>query len=469
MICSSSEASGKINAFQRLMLQWSELHPYNATHIYRLARPLAAGALTSAVRETFLAAGIGIAELGTDGRSYRHRPDPNPEVEVIWDAEDPEAELAAHVTRELNRPFDRPRCKPWRFSALEIDRDSHYLIVTYDHWVADSVAARLVLRQVLDRYCRWNTPEGRMPLDLYPGAYREVFAHRLGVRGLLRSGVNALRQLQNGRSVAQVPYSSSLHMDIGFELYRADGGAVSRLRRFARSQGATVHDVMLAALGRAMAECLPRRASRQNRNLSLGTIVDTRSEANEDLSGSLGAFLGYYLAPLPADRSMGLTDAVRRIAAVTRPIKQRRAYLDALLTMKLAGAVWPFLPKRSKPFFMRRTLPITAGVSNVVVRDGWVEQSGGDIVEYIRGASTGPILPLVLSPTTLGDEMNVGVSYRLAGFTRRKIDGVMEMFMDQIEHPQGVRRRMPRDRRPSTPVLSYPEPIERESSLAAVG
>jgi hypothetical protein len=146
---------------------------------------------------------------------------------------------------------------------------------------------------------------------------------------------------------------------------------------------------------------------------------------------------------------MGLAEAVRRIAAATGPIKARRTYLNSILNMKLAGAVWPHLRETAKPFFMRRTLPMTAGVSNVVIRDSWMNHSGagdvasgaGDVAEYIRAASTGPILPLVLSPTTLGEEMNVGASYRMAGFSRQKIAGVMAMFMDQIEHPTGARRK----------------------------
>ena len=441
MICSSNTQSGRLNAFQRLMLQWSELHPYNATHVYRLARPFAPATLAAAIRQTYRATGLGIVEVDADNHSYRYQTDHAPEIEIVDGGADPESTLTDHLTRELNRPFERPRCKPWRFSVVDAEPGAHYLIGTYDHWIADGVAARLVLRQVLDRYCQWNVPDNRRPLDLYPGTYREVFAHRLQGARLLGAGVRSLQHWLRNRSVAKVPYSSSLQMETRYELYRASAGVVPQLRHFARSLGATVHDVILAALGRAMAEFLPCRAMRRQQTMALGTIVDTRGEAQEDLSGSLGAFLGYYLVPLAADRDLSLAEAVRCVAAASRPIKARRAYLDALIGMKLAGALWSRLRPSSKPFFMRNAVPITAGVSNVVVRDPWMERErGGCITEYVRGVSTGPILPVVLSPTTFGDEMNVGVCYRIAGFSRQKINGVMEMFMDQIEHPAGVRR-----------------------------
>ncbi len=52
MICRATSSIGRLNAFQRVMLQWCELHPYNAAHTYQLSRPLNLPALREAVRET---------------------------------------------------------------------------------------------------------------------------------------------------------------------------------------------------------------------------------------------------------------------------------------------------------------------------------------------------------------------------------------------------------------------------------
>ena len=448
MICKSSDMSGRLNVFQRLMTQWSELHPYNAAHVYRIASPADPFSLAEAVRQTFSDTGLGIVHLDAASLSYRHETDVAPEIEVVQGGADPDSRLARHLTAELNRPFERPTCKPWRFSVLNAEPGSHYVVVTYDHWVADNAAARLVLRHVLDRYCEWNQPENRHPIDLYPGTYRDVFAHRLRGRQLLSAGMHSVSQLLRNRAVAQMPYSSSRQLSVQYELYRAVSGTIPQLKHFAKSLGATVNDVILAALGRAMTEFLPCRSIRKQQAISLGTIVDVRGDAREDLSDSMGTFLGYFLARMAADKSMSLTDAVRTVAAVTGPIKERRAYLNSVLNMRVAGALWPHLSDTNKTHFMRKTLPMTAGVSNVVVRDGWISECGaGSITEYLRAVSTGPILPLVLTTTTLGEEMNVGVTYRIAGFSRQKIDGVMERFMDQIEHPAGAGH-APQHRRP---------------------
>ena len=238
-------------------------------------------------------------------------------------AANPESRLADHVTRELNRPFERPRCKPWRFSVLEAEPDAHYVIVTYDHWVADSTAARLVLRHVLDRYCGWNLPENRRPLDLYPGTYREVFAHRLGGARLFGAGMHSLRPvdaepIRGASSVLVQPTDGH-----SFRALSRGFRHGPRLRHFARSLGATIHDVILAALGRAMAEFLPRRAMRKRQELSLGTIVDARADAQEDLSDSLGAFLG--LLSRAIGRRQGHEPGRSRSAASPpQPVRSRR-------------------------------------------------------------------------------------------------------------------------------------------------
>ena len=166
---------GRLNAFQKVMLQWSSLHPYNAAHVYKVAGPLRQGGLAEAVEATFRCNGLGIAHLSEDGQSYRHETDVHPEVEVIAGDDDPETSLREHLSRALNRPFQRPTSHPFRFAAIDAGPQWHYVVLAYDHWVADAYAARLVLRSVLSHYLRLAIPEEQGRLDLYPGTYRDVF------------------------------------------------------------------------------------------------------------------------------------------------------------------------------------------------------------------------------------------------------------------------------------------------------
>jgi hypothetical protein len=438
MICPTPSPLGRLNAFQRVMLQWCELHPYNAIHTYRLSGPSDLPALRRAIQETFDYNGLGVVEIDPKGAWFRHEPEESgfpPELEVVGGDLPPEERLAEHVAKELNRPFERPRCRPFRFSVVETGPESHCVSLIYDHWAADSIGARLLMRHVLGRYLGLDIPENREAMELYPGTYREVFAHRLRGRRLAWPMLHSIGGWIDSRSSWRVDYSSAKQMAVGYAAGRVESGTVERMRRFARENEASVNDLFLAALCRAMVPYLPKRASRKGpRRLNLGTIVDTRSDARDDLGETLGTFLGYYTVRAVGDGDIGLGELTRRIAAITSVKKRRHGYLDSVVNMRLAGAIWPRLKPQSRAYFARRAMPLTAGVSNVHLRDTWIEQYGdGRIVDLQRAASTGPSLPLVILPTTFGDRMNVGICYRCTGFSQFKIDGILESFIRQLE------------------------------------
>jgi hypothetical protein len=440
MIRKLPDYPGRLNAFQRVMYQWSALHPYNATHTYQIAGPLQLERLCDAIRATYARHRMGIVHISSDRLSYRHEVDDSPEVQVLQGGEDPSSRLAEHTTRELNRPFERPSFRPLRFSVMDAGPKAHYVTTTYDHWVADSVAARLVMRHVLGRYCGLEIPENREPIDLYPGTYRDVLGHRLRGLSLVAATARALRHGNRNRWAWQVAYSSTSQMAVQHELYSTAPGTVLRLCEFAHSLGATVNDVILAALGIAMAEFMPRRSCRgKRRDLAMGSIVDSRPDAISDLSQTFGTFLAYYLVRCAPDQGANLAEMSRRVASITGPIKARKGYLDSVVNMKFINAVWPHLSDTVKVHFMRKLLPMTAGVSNVLLRDPWINRNRQCILGYSRGSPTGPNVPLVLAPTTLGESMNIGVTYRITGFSRAKIDGIMEMFLDQIQNPRQFR------------------------------
>ncbi len=231
MICRASSPFGRLNAFQRVMLQWSELHPYNAAHAYQLSGALNLPALREAIREALEHNALGVAEIDPEGVWYRHEAADSPEsaeVESVGGEGLPETRLAAHLARELNRPFARPRCRPFRFSVVDAGPRSHYVSLTYDHWVADSVGARLLMRHVLGRYLKLDIPENRGTLDLYPGTYREVFAHRLHGSHLAMPVLRSIRSWFDNRSAWRVAYASVSQMAIGCALYAVRPGTVQQ-------------------------------------------------------------------------------------------------------------------------------------------------------------------------------------------------------------------------------------------------
>jgi hypothetical protein len=436
VIGESDGAFGCLSAFQKVMVQWSELHPFNGAHVCKISGPLRKEDLRRAVSEAFQRLGLGFVELAPDGLLYRHEPDRSPEVEMLSGGESPERALTLHVAEQLNLPFARPRCRPLRLSAIDSRFGYHYVNVTYDHWIADSVAIRLLLRHVLARYCGLEIPGDLAALQLYPATYRRVFADRLAglplVGALCRWSGGWLRA---GRT-AQVAHTSSSQMAVNYELYWAGDETVPQLVHLARGLDVSVNDVILAALARALCEFLPRRRRRgRPLEVALNTMVDARRDARVDLSNSFGTFMANYVIRCRRDEAMGLGALARCIAATTGPIKRQRRHLDSAIGMKLIGGIWPHLGAAARPRFLRWAMPLTAGVSNVVLRDPWIKTPGeGPVLDYFRAGPAAPVVPLLLTPTTWGPRLSVGATYRVTGFSRAKIDGIMAMFMDQIEH-----------------------------------
>ena len=90
---------GQLNAFQRLMYDWSELHPYNATHTFRLVGPARVDARHQAIRETYFLNRLGVVHLDAERSSYHHETDYAPQLQVVSGGGSPERCLSMSCVR----------------------------------------------------------------------------------------------------------------------------------------------------------------------------------------------------------------------------------------------------------------------------------------------------------------------------------------------------------------------------------
>jgi hypothetical protein len=144
----STAQSARLNVFQRLAMQWERLHPYNAAQVLRLAGPAPSAArVRTAWDETLAALGLGAPVPRGSRYSWR----PVPEAARAPRFLNGPTTLDAVISAELNFPYDDGAC-PFRPVVVTPDRSpDYYLGVGYRHWVADSVAVRLLLRHWLAR------------------------------------------------------------------------------------------------------------------------------------------------------------------------------------------------------------------------------------------------------------------------------------------------------------------------------
>lgn len=435
---SSAFASRRLplNSLQRVMFQWSEVHPYNACHLYCLPGDGDEQRLRESARRALANAGWGQVVVEAGGRCASFGPCEEVEVRSAACASSADVDLDREVTAELNRPFDRPKCHPIRFVLLNDGGAArHWIAATYDHWTADSVSMRLVMHRVLAEY-QGETCETLAPLEVCDRSLLSALQAPFSLWRRWRVAVQTIaRSLFEPQPVK--PMATGMRgRELGFRLFHFDGETAGRLRRFARNRGATVHDVFLAVLHQVLGRHLPfRRSLIQSDKIALGSIVDIRSEMAEPLRESLGVLLGFWTLRERVGAFKSLSDAVERIAARTRKIKTQRAHVDSLVGIGIGAAVWPWFPRPWRARLMRRVMPLTAGVTNVLVRDRWLEQSvGATIIDYARAAPLGPTVPLVVSPTTVGNRFNIGFTYASSEFAASTIAAIIDDVLDSLRN-----------------------------------
>jgi hypothetical protein len=87
--------------------------------------------------------------------------------------------------------------------------------------------------------------------------------------------------------------------------------------------------------------------------------------------------------------------------------KQSKAPQTSVLRMAVGLAEAKLVSPRRWAELYRRRMPIAAGISNVNMNRNWAgPYHPTDILDYYRVAPTGPMLPLLFTPTTLGNKLN---------------------------------------------------------------
>ena len=380
----------RLNLFGRLFRQWRTLHPYNAAQAMRLAAPPPDKAWPAAAAPLLVDAGTAVRVEGT---------------------------IDAQFTAELNRPF-APAAPPLRAWVTNGGDGQTWAGVTYDHWVADSVGVRLLMR-------RWaQAAAGRRMSPLIPDAPgRWRAGEPVGdlVRGLHTSG-----RLRRCRRVGGGDLSAA------YLTHELPPGLCGRLLAAARRRGVRLNDVFTAAAARAVAAHLPAERWDRRADLAVGSIVDTRRHLPAARRELFGLHLGFGQT---AFRPTDLADLDRAVLVARRQARlAEHRRLPARGGPLLAGALAAgrVLDRRRLGDFYRKRQPLLAGISNVNLDPTFLAPLHPDpIGGYLRLSPLGPATPIVFAPTTLGGELTLGVTHRPAVLGGRQADCVAA-FVDDL-------------------------------------
>jgi len=441
-------ASGRLNLFQAMMVRWRALYPYTAVHVVRVPAPLAHERLQADIRRLLEQLGLTGFVFAPQRRRFRFEGGPSTvALKVLPGGTDPGRALDRQIEAELNTAFPGGgRFEPFRFFAIDAG-DAVHLGLAYDHFIAAADSIIVLLAEILEEHLgagadrRDGTDRDsaaprdrgvRRPLRVYPDTYTRLFMRYPGhlVRGLARLPAIA----SSCRRAFRPPTAGGGDRRNGFVRFRIDPAGGRAMSRAAAAWGVTLNDLFMAILLQVLSPLAEaRRRAPRRRELAVASIMNIRGEYQPDARHTFGQFLGALRVshPVPADAT--LRDLARDVHAETAQIKGGKLYLHNLLALGLSGLVWRFLSDDQRDRFYPKNYPVWAGVTSLNVNPLWASATERlPSIEYLRIASTGPLAPLVFSITTLGEVLQVAITYRSAAVERETVDAVAAAFLRTI-------------------------------------
>ncbi|MGH7194881.1 MAG: hypothetical protein ACREJM_15305, partial [Candidatus Saccharimonadales bacterium] len=380
-----------LNLFQRLARRWEAVHPYNAAQVLRISGTLDPSAAAQTWGESLRALGLGRVRV-SDGSRFRYELLNGELARYPLRGLPADASLQTHLTAELNRPFDDPDEPPFRPFLLQTTED-FYFGVAYQHWVADSVSIRQIMREWFTRL--FDPPAVRGTLPRRPtGGYWRTFANRGGWR-LDETLLANFRSHMRHRRVRKVASIGPQHYPLRVTLHESPPGLVDRLRAVARARRLKVHDLLLAATAEACDRFVPAQRRHNRPDLSVSSVVDLRPHATTNLRDAFGLFLGFTNVICRPPDLRDWERLLQSVAAQNSTHKQTGLAQASMLWMAAALAVNPLVPDKNIYSFYRKELPMSGGLSNVNLIDTWAARYHPQpLREYLRVSPTGPLVPL---------------------------------------------------------------------------
>ena len=422
-----------LNIFQRCIRVWEETHPYNAAQILHIQGTPDLQKLTDTWNDALASSGLGAARV--DGRHFCYESPPRQELTIV----EPSQGLEAHITQEINRPFanvtratrNQP-CTTMPFRPFLLSHgDSFHLGVMYQHWVADSISLRMLLKEW---FCRLYDPASATsnPLQVPHGGFWRYFGPGPGNWSLSKGAFTLARSMSQFKSARRLHELNDDHR-VACSIHRIPDGMIDDLLQIARRRKMTLNDLFLAALAKACDEhgAAPPNADRPD--LALGSIVDLRSMSTENLENTFSLFLGFTAVVAPASLLADRDRLIDHIAHQNARQKQHKAAHTSMLRMTVGYAQGIFLSQKQLASFYRNYLPFSGGISNVNMNRSWpAHYHPTPLLDYLRVAPTGPMVPLVIAITTIGKKFSFVLTRRTSLVDANRGHALADTFIEEL-------------------------------------
>ncbi len=414
------------------MLQWNDLNAYNAVHVLRIYETFEFEKLRRAVNTTLEAQGLTSLSLDRRFGTYRYEAGPaRCEIKLIKDADekDPHSALASEIERQLNSVFSyEGGFDPFRFFVVPCE-NSFFLGICYFHPVADALSIVRLMRDIFARY-RGRGAECRETFDLYPGRLDRLLRHP---GPLLRKLAALPSYVKDMNTSCRAPFRDIHDSHVGFTQFRLGTEKFRCLSQTAQSWDMTVNDLMLALMMKCFSPlCLNRTRQKRNK-ISLGCIVSTRRDLHLGNQHKFGLFLGSFIVSHEVPEDISLMELAKDVRRQTLLVKKKRLYLAAPLELAFGRFTFSLFPEERRKKFYQKYYPLWGGIANINLNFLWEPQPGEKPIDYMRSVSPGPTIPFVLSFTTVGEAVNISLTYRSSAFLPQQIEEIKIRFLDILD------------------------------------
>ena len=411
------------NVFQRVMRLWDRVHPYNAGQVIRLTRPIDADRWVHAWPRTLSRLGLGPVQI-RDG-AYRFLP---PDEASGSDPCLIDVDLHSWLTGELNRPFAESDEMPFR----PFVHPAGHVGIIYHHWAADSVSIRLLLREwflAVHDPARCRTE----PIPHPAGGYWRYFGPTAAGWALHEGALSLLRLRTRFGRVRRIAEQSPADHRVAFSLHETAPGLAPRLLRAAQCRGIKVNDLFTAAVAEACDQQGVNPPAPGREDLAIGTIVDIRPQSRRLPVDTFGMFLGFTTTIFRGADLRAWPRLLASAAAQSDLFRRTRAASASVLRLGVGVAEARLYDPQRWSARYRVQMPMAAGLSNVTLQGTWASAYHPEpVLDYFRVSPTSPLLPVVFTPTTLGDRLNLGLTRQVALIDEARASRMISQVMDRI-------------------------------------
>ncbi|HMB94464.1 MAG TPA: hypothetical protein VKK61_00335 [Tepidisphaeraceae bacterium] len=397
-----------LNIFQRLTRQWDRIHPYNAAQAMQLVGSADHEKLATTWKATLADVGLTAGENNPILRSDS---------------------LQNLMSAELNYPFDEG--SPFRPFVID-DSQSHFIGVVYHHWIADSFSIRMLLREWFLRIYDLSFDK-RLRFRVKNPGYWKLFGPAESSWNLGGAILDLSRWSARFRRARRIDPNGFREFRTHFTLHHAPRGLINSISVSARRRGFTVNDVFLAAMAQACDAIVPAKRTPRRPDLALGTIVDLRSRAKQPLHDAFGFYLGFTSVFCRPDE---LSDWDRLLEKIHHQnvMQKNSAAAEASMVRMSAGLIAGMMFDKPRLMeFYRKRLALAGGISNVNLNHDWpAKYFPSPLLDYVRISPCGPMMPVVFTPTTLGDQLNIGLTCRESVVDLKNASALAAIFLDRL-------------------------------------